>query len=567
MQSVYKPQWRLGAFITLLLLTTQSSFAGNLCGNSLIDIQAAEQCDDGNFDDGDGCSRTCQIETHWDCTQPYLPAAQDNLVQFPGFEEDALSVWENSSSFEPVICNLEQCSPPIGGRQGAGWAQLGGVPNQDWKLSQVLDNFGPQNLPYWLQFDVINASCALDAQDVFDILLDGQSVWSTTNTDQNCTQPNQDFQYRHVLVDIREFFPPGTTPSEITLLADAPSGEFTVGIDNIQITTPAGPPVPSVCTLQTNVVNFEDFEGIGDFLGPPDFEQFPIGEIDLPWGTTDDGFCGAFQNPPGNHTGEPGAAACIDSTDFNGPPQPGNSLIETYVCQAPVDLSFYLGTNLQFVVNYQPLEFSSQDFFGVWIGNEPFMGPLEAGINSANFLTNQPLGEFGQAPGVPLTVFATEVDLTEPVYVCFGYGNEGPGYAQFDTVALRFEGCIDDFEEDKIGSCDDNCTLVPNPDQTDSDGDGYGNACDADVARTASVLRAIPSSVNGNDCVVNFQDLVVINQAFFSSPIDPKWNPDADFNNDSKVNFLDLAIFSEQFLSAPGPSGATRVCGGVGGGT
>ena len=36
------------------------------CGNGA--VRLAEQCDDGNTDDGDGCSATCTVEAGWECT-------------------------------------------------------------------------------------------------------------------------------------------------------------------------------------------------------------------------------------------------------------------------------------------------------------------------------------------------------------------------------------------------------------------------------------------------------------------------------------------------------------------
>jgi len=38
------------------------------CGNGILD--PGEQCDDGNTNNGDGCSATCQIETGWQCPAP-----------------------------------------------------------------------------------------------------------------------------------------------------------------------------------------------------------------------------------------------------------------------------------------------------------------------------------------------------------------------------------------------------------------------------------------------------------------------------------------------------------------
>ncbi|MEL7449739.1 MAG: PQQ-dependent sugar dehydrogenase [Pseudomonadota bacterium] len=98
----------------------------------------------------------------------------------------------------------------------------------------------------------------------------------------------------------------------------------------------------------------------------------------------------------------------------------------------------------------------------------------------------------------------------------------------------------------------DNCTDVANPDQRDTDGDLFGNACDADL---------------NNDLVVNFADLGLMKQNFFSTG-----DLDADLNGDDQVNFADLGIMKQNFFGVPGTSGAaasafnvtmTRVFAGV----
>ena len=73
-------------------------------------------------------------------------------------------------------------------------------------------------------------------------------------------------------------------------------------------------------------------------------------------------------------------------------------------------------------------------------------------------------------------------------------------------------------------------------DQYDSNGDGYGNRCDADL---------------NNDGAVNFADLAILKANFFTA------YPDADFNYDHAVNFADLAILKSMFFEGPGPSGET----------
>jgi para-nitrobenzyl esterase len=90
-----------------------------------------------------------------------------------------------------------------------------------------------------------------------------------------------------------------------------------------------------------------------------------------------------------------------------------------------------------------------------------------------------------------------------------------------------------DSDGDGVGDACDDCTLVPNPDQRDADHDGYGNACDADLT---------------NDGIVNFGDLAKMKSVFF------KADQNADLNGDGVVNFADLAIMKKSFFKKPGPA-------------
>jgi len=98
---------------------------------------------------------------------------------------------------------------------------------------------------------------------------------------------------------------------------------------------------------------------------------------------------------------------------------------------------------------------------------------------------------------------------------------------------------LTDADGDGVLDDDDNCTLLPNADQRDTNGDNFGNVCDADL---------------DNNCAINFLDLGILKSVFFTG------DADADLNGDGAVNFLDLGIMKATFFGPPGPSGVTNVC-------
>ena len=114
-------------------------------------------------------------------------------------------------------------------------------------------------------------------------------------------------------------------------------------------------------------------------------------------------------------------------------------------------------------------------------------------------------------------------------------GAAGTGTEGFlDNIVLRPSDA--DADGDGIMDCMDNCLAVTNVNQLDTNGDGFGNRCDADF---------------NNDCVVNVVDLGVLRADFFSN------GPDTDLNGDGVVNVIDLGMLRSMFFAAPGPSGIT----------
>ncbi|MEO0423570.1 MAG: FG-GAP-like repeat-containing protein [Pseudomonadota bacterium] len=113
----------------------------------------------------------------------------------------------------------------------------------------------------------------------------------------------------------------------------------------------------------------------------------------------------------------------------------------------------------------------------------------------------------------------------------------GSAAAEFDGVLSvdlnRFAPLGEvDTDGDGVPDSADNCSLLPNPGQLDSNGDGFGNRCDPDL---------------NNDNIVNLGDVALFRDAFGTD------DPDADFTGDGIVNGIDFRILRSFFGSPPGP--------------
>lgn len=89
-----------------------------------------------------------------------------------------------------------------------------------------------------------------------------------------------------------------------------------------------------------------------------------------------------------------------------------------------------------------------------------------------------------------------------------------------------------DSDGDSIINACDNCSRYPNEDQQDTDNDGFGNACDADL---------------DNNGFVTYDDLSNFSIAFNTN------SAVADFDNSGYVNFNDLVSFKRLYNKTPGP--------------
>jgi hypothetical protein len=115
-----------------------------------------------------------------------------------------------------------------------------------------------------------------------------------------------------------------------------------------------------------------------------------------------------------------------------------------------------------------------------------------------------------------------------------------------DDTASAWQPMAADCDLDSVANAVDNCSLLANATQLDSDGDGYGNACDAELNNSALVTTADFGLLRS-----------VLNQTAASSPMAAA----ADLSGSGTVTTADFAILRPLLNTAPGPSG--YVCAGI----
>ncbi len=152
----------------------------------------------------------------------------------------------------------------------------------------------------------------------------------------------------------------------------------------------------------------------------------------------------------------------------------------------------------------------------------------------------------------PIQIFEFDLDGAGSLgqYV-LGFGEDEAGeiyVAMSSSLSSSLSGnvyrivAVADSDNDGVQDVVDNCTLLANPDQLDTNGDQIGNACDPDL---------------NDDCIVNFADLAALKAVFLPNPADP----DADFTGDGLVNFGDLARLKQLFFTSPTPGPGPSAAG------
>jgi hypothetical protein len=134
-------------------------------------------------------------------------------------------------------------------------------------------------------------------------------------------------------------------------------------------------------------------------------------------------------------------------------------------------------------------------------------------------------------------------DLSEEPDCSDGIDNDNDGSIDLADVFCAGPGSPreePDVDSDGVTDVEDACLLVANSSQLDTDGDGYGNACDADY--------------NG-DGSVGGSDWLALGAAFGASVGSPDYDPAIDMNGDGTIGGPELLLVGGSFGGPPGPSG------------
>jgi hypothetical protein len=142
-----------------------------------------------------------------------------------------------------------------------------------------------------------------------------------------------------------------------------------------------------------------------------------------------------------------------------------------------------------------------------------------------------------------------------------------------DTIG---DACDPDDDNDTVADASDNCPLSANADQTDTDGDVLGDACDPDDDNDAfdddvedyvgtDPFDACPDDLsddawppdfNGgmgcgaHDGQINLLDVLCFRPVILSDLGDPNYDPRFDLNADGSINLLDVLLFRPVILTA-----------------
>lgn len=136
---------------------------------------------------------------------------------------------------------------------------------------------------------------------------------------------------------------------------------------------------------------------------------------------------------------------------------------------------------------------------------------------------------------------STDSTAMNPSYLYNNSGTYTVGLAVTDSdgsnntlIRTGYITLLLDSDADGFPDGSDNCALTPNPAQENTDGDAYGNICDADL---------------DNNGIVESHDYTLLGHAWLAEPGDLNWNPDADLDSDNRVDINDYTLMELRWFT------------------
>lgn len=421
------------------------------CGDGL--LAPGESCDDGNSDDGDGCSSICQVEDGWLCADP-TPSNPDgtNVVADWSFEDSfSNGDWTPFSTFGGApgfpLCGPGNDCPAASLAQTGSWlVWIGGIGSGVTSTVEQVVTIPAAATELTLY--TWRGRCD-DASDTLHVQIDGNDVATLA-----CNTTDGGFNQQVIPVA------PYNDGGSHTLLIGGTVGgtngthtNFFVEDVVLNDNTPTEA-MPSVCreivynlACNAGMVEFDD--GISDSWTVVDNAGTGLVWTDI-----------ANSEIGGNWTGGTGDAASLSSDAF---------IFVDYdseLISNPFSLQNQASAALDYLVNYQNLV-SGRDFLDVDI-------TTDGGSNWTNLLSwSEDHGGFFSTPGEAVSIDLAAY-LGEPeVQVRWHFYNpnspDWDWYAQVDNVALT---APDDEDCDGVVDSVDACPGTMIPETTPANGLG-----------------------------------------------------------------------------------------------
>jgi outer membrane protein assembly factor BamB len=167
-----------------------------------------------------------------------------------------------------------------------------------------------------------------------------------------------------------------------------------------------------------------------------------------------------------------------------------------------------------------------------------FGPPFPAGITVSNLTASK--SEVAQGYSLQINATATNPGDSAETFNMTAYAN-GTAIETKETTLMNESSTTLTFAWDTASFAYGNYTIsayaTPGSDETNSTDDYVSGGW---------VVVTIPGDVNG-DFKVGLSDLVILANAYGSTPSDPKWNPNADIDGNGAISLSDLVILAQHY--------------------